>query len=90
MHCRLRLHEPSEKYVTLESAQEKNNTVGITVSGSLKSALATRSTDKDAYFAIRLIVSVLSGDDNLWSVKAVHLTLQSMRQSVNGGGFSIK
>ncbi|XP_055331301.1 uncharacterized protein LOC129583515 [Paramacrobiotus metropolitanus] len=57
LHCRLRLHEPSDKYVSLESVQEKNNTVGVTVNGALKSALATRPGDKDAYFAIRLIYS---------------------------------
>ncbi|GAU87566.1 hypothetical protein RvY_00396 [Ramazzottius varieornatus] len=57
LHCRLRLHEPSDKYISLESLQEKTSTVGVTSSGALKSALATRYTDKDAFFAVRLIYS---------------------------------
>ena len=57
LHCRLRLHEPSDKYVSMESLQEKTSAVGVTSSGAMKSALATRYTDKDAFFAVRLIVS---------------------------------
>ncbi|OQV21241.1 hypothetical protein BV898_04728 [Hypsibius exemplaris] len=57
LHCRLRLHEPSDKYISLESVQEKNNALGVTPNGAMKSALATRYTDKDAFFAVRLIYS---------------------------------
>lgn len=57
LHCRLRLHEPSDKYVSMESLQEKTSAVGVTSSGAMKSALATRYTDKDAFFAVRLIYS---------------------------------